>query len=261
MSLTNRKQVSNRRGAPRWLPGVLGLVVLAAICGVLGAYILAPVLSPASEAGPSVRTAAAPAPDVPVVTYPSGENQVRIVEKPITPPPAPKKDPERESRITTTIEPSDDDADDSTRGRSNDRDDDPGEGDARAKSGAAETPRTRPGAATPPVPDEPGITIEPAPAETSRTAPTPPTERPAAEGGSSLYRVQVGRFADEGDARALAEELKRDGLTPSIVKTGPEGKGLYRVQVGTYRQRENADKTLDTLRKKQLEPYLAEDEP
>jgi cell division septation protein DedD len=69
----------------------------------------------------------------------------------------------------------------------------------------------------------------------------------------------VGRFADEGDARALAEELKRDGLSPSVVRNGPEGKGLYRVQVGTFRQRENADKALEALRRKQLEPYLAED--
>jgi cell division protein FtsN len=85
-------------------------------------------------------------------------------------------------------------------------------------------------------------------------------ERVAAESGP-LYRVQVGRFADEGDARALAEELTRDGLSPSVVRGGPEGKGLYRVQVGTYRLRDNADKALETLRRKQLEPYLAEDEP
>jgi cell division protein FtsN len=72
--------------------------------------------------------------------------------------------------------------------------------------------------------------------------------------------VQVGRFADESDARALAEELKREGLSPSVVHAGSEGKGLYRVQVGTFRQRDNAEKALESLRRKQFEPYLAEDE-
>jgi cell division protein FtsN len=272
MSSSNRNHVSQRRGAPRWLPGVLGLLVLAALCGGLGAYMLAPVLSPASAVPQATQVAAAPAPGVPVVTYPSGQNQVTIVEKPVTPPPAPEKKTEPENTITTTIEadrslpPAEgEDKNSSTRGRDRTerRGDDALDPASQAKSGAGEAPRVPTGAAETTAGSEPGITIEPAPAEAPRPTSPPaatPAERPSSEGGS-LFRVQVGRFAEESDARALAEELKRDGLAPSIIKTGPDGKGLYRVQVGTYRQRENADKALDALRRKQLEPYLAEDEP
>jgi cell division protein FtsN len=279
ISSTSHDRVSRRRGAARWLPAVLALVALGVVCGLLGAYVLAPVLAPGAPSADASQSAAGgigepPRADAPVVSYPSGQNQVRIVEKSIrqAPPTVPV---EPEHAITTSLEPAGSDpaltdasAVPATRLRRKDGRKPATPGDnpqARTDSepGAGAATRTTPTAGETTTGDT-GIVIEPAaPAEPSRpTAPSSatPAERPFADGGS-LYRVQVGRFADESDARALADELKRDGLAPTVVRTGPEGRGLYRVQVGTFRQRENADKALETLRRKQLEPYLAEDEP
>jgi cell division protein FtsN len=74
------------------------------------------------------------------------------------------------------------------------------------------------------------------------------------------YRVQVGRFADENDARRLKDELAGSGLTPQVVKTEREGVTLYRVQVGTFRLKENADRQVEQLKEQKFEPYIADDD-
>jgi cell division protein FtsN len=262
ISTTNRNTVSRRRGASRWVPATLGILALGGGCGWIGAYVLAPMLGrgapPASPPPPALSTVS-----VPVRAYPSGQHQVSIVEKTIPPPPEPAVKREPENAITTTIEPSKEEPRE-TRSQREDRSEaSDGAGtevEATAKArdgkGAEAAPAAAPAAPVAADLGEPAGALDPEPVEARRNEAEAP--RPGSEGGP-LYRVQVGRFAAEGDARALAEELKRDGLSPSVVRNGPEGKGLYRVQVGTFRQRENADKALEALRKKQLEPYLAED--
>jgi cell division septation protein DedD len=75
------------------------------------------------------------------------------------------------------------------------------------------------------------------------------------------YRVQVGRFVNETDARRLRDELTGSGLSPRVVRTEKDGTVLYRVQVGTFRQKENAERQIEKLKSQSYEPYLAEDEP
>lgn len=75
------------------------------------------------------------------------------------------------------------------------------------------------------------------------------------------YRVQVGRFTDESDARRLRDELEGSGLSPRIVKTERDGVVLFRVQVGTFKMEENAKRQVEQLKEKQYEPYIADDDP
>jgi cell division protein FtsN len=85
-------------------------------------------------------------------------------------------------------------------------------------------------------------------------------ERDGRRSGRS-YRVQVGRFADENDARRLRDELAGSGLSPRVVRSEREGVVLYRVQVGTFKMKENADRQVEQLKEKQYEPYIADDDP
>jgi cell division protein FtsN len=75
------------------------------------------------------------------------------------------------------------------------------------------------------------------------------------------YRVQVGRFADETDARRLRDELAGSGLSPRVVRTERDGVVLYRVQVGTFKMKENADRQVGQLKEQRYEPYIADEEP
>lgn len=279
ISTTNRKRDSRPRGAMRWIAPTLAMLALAGVCGVLGAYVFAPILStPAAAPASETLAAATPAAsDRPVVSYPSGANQVTIVEKPIAPPPSYFGVTEPEPDLSISVEPSEEMPDATHSGR--DQRERRGEPDSDSPRGPPRNPAGPAGGREPAARRAPSAESgsdatpsgsgaaaaagsgSPVPGGAERGTRHPEPGTPAEAEAGPLYRVQVGRFADESDARALAEELKRDGLAPSVVRSGPEGKGLYRVQVGTFRQRENADKALEALRRKQLEPYLAEEEP
>jgi cell division septation protein DedD len=275
----------------RWVPVVAVVTVLGIGCALLGAYFVAPLMGGRALPGgpPPAQMASVPAgsPARPPVVFPSGQNAVRIEEKPVTPPapPAPKEEP----GITTSIESAPDDTGSGEAG--DEAASKPRQSGHRGKRDSAGQD-TAAGAASPAGKDESaphsdgdrtespgGASSEPAPdrgagaaeAATPASAPAsgpdatspasgaPGTASPTSTAG--LFRVQVGRFAEERDAQALKEELGRMGYAPTVVRTGRDGQTLFRVQVGTFRRRENADKTMEQLRQRQFEPYLAEDEP
>ncbi|NLJ24519.1 MAG: SPOR domain-containing protein [Firmicutes bacterium] len=93
------------------------------------------------------------------------------------------------------------------------------------------------------------VTSEPLPLGESsgvsvvRESPSPPAVQKAAPpsvaappSSKQLYRVQVGAFSSEANARGLADELNGKGYQ-AIVVPGP----LYRVQVGAFSERDNAE--------------------
>lgn len=62
----------------------------------------------------------------------------------------------------------------------------------------------------------------------------PPAVSPAPS--KQLYRVQVGAFSSEANARGLADELISKGYQALVIPGS-----LHRVQVGAFSQRENAE--------------------
>ena len=110
------------------------------------------------------------------------------------------------------------------------------------------------------LPRGPGTEGETNPGTATSDNKTPRPSSTSGEGNGRVYRVQVGRFTDEADAKRLRDELAAPGSEPQVVKSERDGVVVYRVQVGTYRQEENAKRQLESLRAKSYEPYLAEDD-
>ncbi len=75
----------------------------------------------------------------------------------------------------------------------------------------------------------------------SKSPPQPaepaPVQTKSSSEGARLYRVQVGAFSSEANARSLADELGKLGYQVLVVP-GP----LHRVQVGAFSQRQNAER-------------------
>lgn len=69
------------------------------------------------------------------------------------------------------------------------------------------------------------------------------SQRTSSTPRKQLYRVQVGAFSEEANARRLADKLRQAGY-PVLVKSG----SLYRVQVGAFSQRSNAEALLQELK-------------
>lgn len=63
-----------------------------------------------------------------------------------------------------------------------------------------------------------------------------PPPAPSQTSGKQLYRVQVGAFSSEANARGLANELTGKGYQVLVIPGS-----LYRVQVGAFSQRSNAE--------------------
>jgi cell division septation protein DedD len=91
-----------------------------------------------------------------------------------------------------------------------------------------------------PLRESPGVSVV-------RESPSPPVVREAAPplaavppSSKQLYRVQVGAFSSEANARGLADELVGKGYDAIVIPGS-----LHRVQVGAFSQRENAE-TLKT---------------
>jgi DedD protein len=119
-----------------------------------------------------------------------------------------------------------------------------------AETSAAEVPPAAPEAA-PPEPVEERVTemppppAEPAPAVAEPEPPKAP-EKPAAEPAKaskppSGWVVQVGTFADKGNAERTLERLRASGYDSFIEETRVSGKTMYRVRVGPEIQRARAE--------------------
>ncbi|NLY52024.1 MAG: SPOR domain-containing protein [Firmicutes bacterium] len=67
--------------------------------------------------------------------------------------------------------------------------------------------------------------VEPEPVQTKSSPP------------GTLYRVQVGAFSSEANARSLADELGKLGYQVLVIPGS-----LHRVQVGAFSQRQNAER-------------------
>jgi cell division septation protein DedD len=103
---------------------------------------------------------------------------------------------------------------------------------------AGSTPSGQAGAAAPEAaPSQAGGT-----GMTGTEGSTPVAQVPAASGGQTLYRVQVGEFDDRTGAEALARELGKAGY-PGFVTGGAP----YRVQVGAFADRANAERLADEI--------------
>ncbi|MGI6036772.1 MAG: SPOR domain-containing protein [Limnochordia bacterium] len=82
-------------------------------------------------------------------------------------------------------------------------------------------------------------------------APVRETQPPSSGG---LFRVQIGAFSSEENAKALGEKLGSEENLPVYVTPGPP----YRVQVGAFSQRENALRLQEDLQAKGYETILVQ---
>lgn len=114
------------------------------------------------------------------------------------------------------------------------------------------TVQTKPGESAKPVP-------VPATASPEKKAPAtpvgnspPPSSKPVAELKSppkspATWNVQAGSFADENNAKALADKLKQSKI-PAYVETQRGAKGnVYKVRVGAEMERARAEETLKQI--------------
>jgi cell division protein FtsN len=122
---------------------------------------------------------------------------------------------------------------------------------------AAATPEpTKPGATAPgaapagaaPPPTATSPAPKPEAADTKRKAavgtPAPATAATAVKGD---WTVQLGVFADESNARRLADRASTFGYKASVANYKANGKTMYRVRVGAYGSKGQADATASAL--------------
>ena len=69
-----------------------------------------------------------------------------------------------------------------------------------------------------------------------------------------LYRVQVGAYTIENNAKKKLDKLKQDSFDGFIVKSGL----YFRVQVGAYHIKENAIKMKQRLKDKGYSVFIIE---
>ena len=106
-------------------------------------------------------------------------------------------------------------------------------GEAAAPEVAAE-PATNPMGAAP----------VPAPAPASPPVPRAESPRPAPSNQSTqrgTFAVQLGTFADRGNADRLARDMTAKGFAASVTSATSNGRELYRVRVGPVRDRAAAE--------------------
>ncbi|HJR65659.1 MAG TPA: SPOR domain-containing protein [Gemmatimonadaceae bacterium] len=88
---------------------------------------------------------------------------------------------------------------------------------------------------------------------------TPPGQRPAAGAsarGATAYTVQIGAFANRGDADARHRQLSAQGHAPRVVKVG----ALWRVRIGRYPSRDAATVAARSLKAKKIDAFVTEAE-
>jgi DedD protein len=62
--------------------------------------------------------------------------------------------------------------------------------------------------------------------------------------------IQLGSFADKGNAEILVQDLRQRGVSASTQAAQQEGHSLYRVRTGTYKTRQSAEAAAEALRRK-----------
>jgi cell division protein FtsN len=73
--------------------------------------------------------------------------------------------------------------------------------------------------------------------------------------GSGKFTVEAGTFRSLDDAIDLARELQRAGLA-SRIDSRPQTTGLYQVRVGAYGSRQEAQAQVESLRREGLSPIV-----
>ncbi len=73
--------------------------------------------------------------------------------------------------------------------------------------------------------------------------------------GAGKFTVEAGTFKSLDAAIDLSRELQQSGLA-SRIDSRPTGAGLYQVQVGSYATKEDAESQVATLRKEGLSPIV-----
>lgn len=116
-------------------------------------------------------------------------------------------------------------------------------------------PETDGHALAPPAPPKAPVPAQAAPATAVPTPPAVPLTRQRAE-PAAAYAINVGLFADAGNARRAQQRLQQAGL-PVVVQTlsTPQGPRT-RVRVGPYPQREAADAAAQRIRALGLEAVV-----
>lgn len=107
-------------------------------------------------------------------------------------------------------------------------------------------PSTRP-APKPPANADPDIEQV-----TPRGTPAPPPDTAT----HAQFRVQTGAYADEGNARTVADQLRGQGYSTSTRSERDGDHLVYKVQVGAYRSKSGAAKAADDLQKKGVPVYV-----
>jgi DedD protein len=97
-----------------------------------------------------------------------------------------------------------------------------------------------PATGTPPPP-------KPATAEPPRKPAAAPPAAAAATPAKGDWTVQLGVFAEEGNAKRLADRTSTFGYKASVTPYKANGKTMYRVRVGAYGSKATADATASAL--------------
>ena len=104
-----------------------------------------------------------------------------------------------------------------------------------------------------PVPKPPATADPDIEQVTPRGAPAPPPDTAT----HAQFRVQTGAYADEGNARTVADQLRSQGYSTSTRSERDGDHLVYKVQVGAYRSKSGASKAADDLQKKGVPVYVS----
>lgn len=125
---------------------------------------------------------------------------------------------------------------------------------AGADQPGASTASPAPERPQPSSPSQPG---QPAAASASRPSVQP--QAPAQAERATIYRVQVGRFANRDDAAKVADALKAENPpVPDAWVLFDNSSGQYRVQAGAFSNRQRAQDFVDQLVAMGYDAYIAQ---
>ena len=77
------------------------------------------------------------------------------------------------------------------------------------------------------------------------------------EGGKAQFRVQTGSYADESNARSIADQLRGQGYSASTHSEREGDHMVFKVQAGAYRSKNGANKAAGDLQRKGFPAYVA----
>ena len=229
----------------------------------LSATVLTPPAAPSvspSSIRPQTTNGNYTAPNAPRITI--HEEDAPILRR-ATPPPAAPVDTEASQEAAPTPAPSRRTTTDASSNTA------PDTGTPTPPDGGTATTPTNSGPAAPDtsktmLPDSSKPTVKP-PANadpdieqvTPRGASAPASVPPTSSASRAQFRVQTGAYADEGNARTVADQLRSQGYTTSTRSERDGDHLVYKVQVGAYRSHSGASKAADDLQKKGVPVYVS----